>query len=103
VFDGVIAHSDRGGHNWLAVPDSSGNQRLKLVDHGYAFGFQGGLNSTFYADCQGDPLEAALVEALRRCSSPRQMRQLERLFEGEPHELESTLARAKTFADNGHL
>jgi hypothetical protein len=37
VFDLLVCHSDRGGHNWLAVPQPSAVPRLKLIDHGYGF------------------------------------------------------------------
>ncbi len=40
IFDAVVGHTDRGGHNWLAVPapkPAGPTVQLKLVDHGYAF------------------------------------------------------------------
>jgi hypothetical protein len=105
VLDVVIGNADRGGHNWLAFddPDRPGSHRLGLVDHGYAFGLQGQLNSTFYNDCQGSAIEEPLLTGLRRCCLPRQERQLETLFVDERGELQNALARVEALAANATL
>jgi hypothetical protein len=66
IFDVLVNQQDRGGHNWLAVPDpaSGGEPRLKLIDHGYAFG-DGGLGSTFFEMCDGQDIPQELLEDLR--------------------------------------
>jgi hypothetical protein len=55
LFDVLVAHTDRAGHNWLAVPGSGSASRLKLVDHGYAFGTSATAapSSTFYEERRG--------------------------------------------------
>ena len=102
MFDTVIAHSDRG-HNWLAVPDNTGEYRLKLIDHGYSFGFQGGLNSTFAQEFRGAPLNTDERRGLERCCAGRHDRQLEQLFAGELAELESAFRRAAEMLARGNL
>lgn len=49
VFDAIVANSDRGGHNWLAVPSASGPM-IKLIDHELAFQDPGVVNSTFWTE-----------------------------------------------------
>jgi len=46
VLDALIRQTDRNPTNWLAVPQdpSHGLQRLKLIDHGYAFDLTRGLD-----------------------------------------------------------
>jgi hypothetical protein len=103
VFDAVIAHSDRS-HNWLAVPEPSGQgqHRLKLVDHGYAFDFPGRpFESAFYNEFQGQPLEETELDALRSCLAPGQRRQLTDLFSAEAGALENAFARARQMVDTG--
>src|SRR5581483_8302296 len=103
VLDAVIAHSDRVGHNWLGVPSEAGDFRLKLVDHGYAFGLQGGLNSTFYNTLNGQQIPEERLRGLRSCGSPRQERQLQALFESEEQELQNAIDRAQQLAETGVL
>jgi hypothetical protein len=104
ILDAVIAHNDRG-HNWLGLgPDVGGEFRLKLVDHGYAFEMQGGLNSIFYTEFQGQPVPTEYLGRLRSCcASPRQEQHLNNLFETEPEALENALGRANQMAESGIL
>lgn len=65
VFDALVGQSDRGGHNWLAIPGSSASPRLKLVDHGYAFPESvSPPNSTFYELRRGRELPELVTESL---------------------------------------
>lgn len=69
VFDVLIAQTDRSGHNWLAVPPPGAEEesRLKLVDHGYAFDFEGrALASSFFAAKRGQPIPADVKATLAR-------------------------------------
>jgi hypothetical protein len=104
IFDAVIAHSDRG-HNWLGLgPNPGGEYRLKLVDHGYAFDMQGGLNSVFYSEFQGQPLpEESLARLQGCCAARRQQQDLDDLFEAEPEALEGALDRANRMMESGLL
>jgi hypothetical protein len=104
IFDAVIAHTDRG-HNWLGLgPDQAGEYRLKLVDHGYAFDIQGGFNSAFYTEFQGQPVPDEYLPRLRSCCSTRRQDQhLSDLFETEPEVLENAFARANQIVDSGIL
>lgn len=68
-FDLVVHQADRGGHNWVAVPDPQyGTPCLKLVDHGHCFGYppNSGLNSTFLSEKQGQGLPGRITEGLTR-------------------------------------
>jgi hypothetical protein len=103
IFDGVIAHSDRGGHNWLGVDDAAGQRRLKLVDHGYAFDLQGALSSTFYAEFQGQAIPGQHVAALQRCQALRQGKQLQSLFTNEAGALQNALVRVQRMVQGGTL
>lgn len=69
IFDGVVGQTDRGGHNWLAVPDPVGGNavppRLVLVDHGNSL--RPGLyapSSTFYTRKAGNPIPHEHLESL---------------------------------------
>lgn len=65
VFDAIVGHADRGGHNWLAVPGSSRSPHLKLVDHGYAFPeATSPPSSTFYELRRGQELPDAVSDSL---------------------------------------
>lgn len=67
VFDFIIGQADRGGHNWLAVPDPAhGTARLKLVDHGHCFGYppNSSLNSTFFNEKKGQHIPTSIMTAL---------------------------------------
>jgi hypothetical protein len=62
LFDAVIAHGDRRGHNWLSVPGPGRGAppRLKLVDHG--IGFQPAVvepSSSFFDKVRGLEMEEA--------------------------------------------
>ena len=103
IFDAVIAHSDRSGHNWLGLDDAAGQRRLKLVDHGYAFEIQGALNSDFYNQFQGQQIPGPYLAALRRCEAPAQARQLARLFETEPATLQNAMDRLQRMVQSGML
>ena len=72
VFDFVVGHSDRGGHNWLALPGGGHPPQLKLIDHGYAF--PDGIdapNSTFFVMHEGDQLAEETIRTLGRLDDPR--------------------------------
>jgi len=69
VFDAVIGQTDRGGHNWLAVPDPAGGAtvptRLVLIDHGNSL--QPGVyapSSTFYTRRAGQRIPDEHLDAL---------------------------------------
>lgn len=65
VFDLLVGHADRGGHNWLAVPGSSASPGLKLVDHGYAFPeTTAPPSSSFYDLRKGQDLPDEIVSAV---------------------------------------
>lgn len=65
VFDLLVGHSDRGGHNWLAVPGSGTTSGLKLVDHGYAFPeTTAPPSSSFYELRKGQDLPDDIVGAV---------------------------------------
>lgn len=67
IFDFVIDQSDRGGHNWLAVPGDAPVPMLKLVDHGYSFGAPGRpFQSSFFDQKRGQPLPDYVIEGLRQ-------------------------------------
>lgn len=71
VFDAVALHGDRHPGNWLGVPPpTSGQPRLKLIDHGIAWNSTGQPNSQLYALKQGqllpDELRPDLDAALKR-------------------------------------
>ena len=58
AFDALICATDRGGNNWMTF-DKAGTPRLKLIDHGHAFGPPGRApGSEFYAARQGQRLPA---------------------------------------------
>jgi hypothetical protein len=67
IFDAAVGHTDRGGHNWLGVPQPgmapwSG---LKLIDHGYAFPENDQPpNSDFYRQKAGQQIPGHLTPAL---------------------------------------
>lgn len=46
IFDVLVLQSDRAGNNWGGVGPGD-VPRLKLVDHAYTHGLNGGLNSSF--------------------------------------------------------
>jgi len=69
IFDAVVGQTDRGGHNWLAVPDPAGGHavpiRLVLIDHGNSM--QPGVyppTSTFYARKAGQQIADVYVDDL---------------------------------------
>lgn len=65
TFDYVIENSDRGGHNWLAVPGDAQTPMLKLIDHGYAFGAPGRpFQSTFFGQREGQDLPSFILDDL---------------------------------------
>lgn len=94
VLDCLIAHEDRGGHNWLAVPGSSATPRLKLVDHGFAFPHEvKPPNSTFYTLRLGLEIPEFATDGLERvmASSADSLRSL------LPDEaVDAVVARAET-------
>src|SRR5438552_6912232 len=57
VFDAVVMHRDRHPGNWLACPPvSSGEPRLKLIDHGHTWDASGQPSSRIYERMQGQPV-----------------------------------------------
>jgi hypothetical protein len=83
IFDAVIGHSDRGGHNWLGVPATGAERRLKLVDHGYGFpDTRTAPSSTFYAMREGQPIPPSHLEAVQRLASVRHEAALSELLDG---------------------
>jgi hypothetical protein len=81
VFDLVIDHSDRGGHNWLAVPSDAATPQLKLVDHGYAFGAPGRpFQSTFFDKWRGQTLPEDVKADLEALLAAPPQRGLETLL-----------------------
>ncbi len=80
VFDAVIGQTDRGGHNWLAVPGTGHAPRPKLVDHGYAFKEDvGPPSSTFFERAGGSLLGDWIIDPLselRRAAPDSELRAL---------------------------
>jgi hypothetical protein len=103
VFDAVVAHTDRNGHNWLLLPGSGASPpMLKLNDHGY--GFASGLvqpSSSFYSLKTGQQIPEDLANALRRLADPRQVRDLEANL--EPDALDGVRDRAAHLVETGQL
>jgi len=69
VFDFLVHQTDRGGHNWLAVPGPGEGHfpQLKLTDHGYAFDeSRGNAQSTFLDAKRGEEVPFDALEAVRR-------------------------------------
>jgi len=52
VFDFLVVHQDRSGHNWRGIPIDEGHL-LKLYDHELAFGIAGQTSSTFWTHIGG--------------------------------------------------
>lgn len=103
IFDVVVDHADRG-HNWLGHPDPGGAFRLKLIDHGFAFGIEGRApQSTFYAMHHDQQIPAPHLLALRRALHPRQERYLRGLFEANPGALGAALNRIQALLETGML
>jgi hypothetical protein len=97
VFDVVVGHTDRSGHNWLAVPGSSSNTRLKLVDHGYGFPESvGPPSSTFYERCKGREIPEFVVDSLYRLRDRRRIHILRDLLPPAP--VEAAFERAEAIA-----
>lgn len=100
IFDFLIDHGDRG-HNWLAVPADKNTRRLKLVDHGYAFGIEGrGFSSAFYENHRGEQLSEEHLGALSRLEQPRQEMVLNQLLGAAWDEVRE---RAATLREQGAL
>jgi hypothetical protein len=85
IFDALIKMADRGGGNWLGVPADAahGPQRLKLVDHGYAFSMTQGLNSSFYNAFQGQQIPDLHREALENLEDHASLTSIEQLLTDE--------------------
>lgn len=96
VVDAVIGHSDRAGHNWLAVPGSSPSPRLKLVDHGHCFPeATSPPGSTFYELRRGQDLPDHSADALNELVSDRDsLDRLRALLSAAA--VEAVVARAET-------
>jgi hypothetical protein len=85
IFDAVIGHTDRSGHNWLAVPAPKPAQltpQLKLVDHGYAFppGDQP-PNSDFFRQNVNQDLPAPFAHSLKEFMAAVGGSELEKLLD----------------------
>jgi len=101
TFDHLIQESDRVGHNWLGVSDGSGGQmQLKLIDHGFAFGWQP-AGSSFVDAKRGQaiPLDvlAGVQTLVNRCSDGRLGAFL------EAPELADMLSRAALLLSSGSM
>lgn len=102
VFDFLIGHTDRGGHNWLAVPANAPQPSLKLNDHG--FGFAAGImppTSSFYEMKRGEQIPEPWLEGVRRLRSPRQGASLSNALGGDA--LRSVFERAEHILTSGAL
>jgi hypothetical protein len=102
TFDALIGHSDRGGHNWLAVPASGTTPRLKLVDHGY--GFPETVSppaSTFYEMRRGQPLPDEVLGALEPLASSEHLESVRWLL--PPAVVAAVLARAEALLSRSVL
>lgn len=86
IFDRLVHHSDRGGANWVGMPDFDGPRPI-LIDNGYAFEVGRGFASAFVTDRapQGSPmaLESDHREALQRLQAGRQAGHLADLLGSE--------------------
>lgn len=100
VFDHVIENTDRGGHNWLSVPEDAAAPMLKLVDHGYALGAPGRpFASTFFDMKNGQRLPEEVKLALRGMLGAR----APNLPNAPKGEWEKALERAQALIDGGTL
>jgi hypothetical protein len=102
VFDVLVAHEDRGGHNWLLMPDSGAAEpTLKLIDHGYAFGQTFPPNSSFFQMREGAELPDFCLTALQRLASHRHSADLGRLLDAGA--LDGVMERGRGLVENGTL
>jgi hypothetical protein len=106
TFDAIIAHTDRGGHNWLGVPgEASGMQsRLKLVDHGYSLNMQGpgdAVASTFFEARRGQSLPEDVTDAISQLLDEWPPAEVDELL--EPEAADATQERAQRLLAAGVL
>jgi hypothetical protein len=96
VFDALVGHADRGGHNWLAVPASGPSCRLKLIDHGYGFPeVAGPPSSAFYELRRGQALPAEILASVETIlARPQSLNPLRELL--SPAAVDALTARAET-------
>jgi hypothetical protein len=99
IFDVLILNADRHGANWGAVP-GHGRQRLKVVDHGYAF-WRRDLNSAFVNLKLGDALPDELLEDVSGFISRCWQTQLAELLDA--NELEDLVSRGEHLVATGRL
>jgi hypothetical protein len=83
LFDAMVLHRDRHAGNWLACPPvSSGEPRLKLIDHGHTWDLAGQPSSRIYEKLQGKPVPDELKGALERAHRGVDRSPLTRLIDG---------------------
>lgn len=101
IFDTLVVNGDRHPANWGAVP-GSGQRRLKLVDHGYAFSYgQSPPNSPFFQGKRHQELPAELLEDVGTFLASTASGELADLL-GD-NALEQLLERCRHVAENGTL
>jgi hypothetical protein len=104
VFDALLAHGDRGGHNWLGVPERTAGTRcrLKLIDHGIAFGSDPvPPSSAFYSNKVDQVLPSDVADGLRRLlGSMDSLKATGLLDDGE---LQGLVRRAEILLARGRL
>jgi hypothetical protein len=94
IFDYLIQHGDRGGANWLGVggqpaaapagPYGPQRMALKLIDHGFSFGFQNRvLTSRFYSAHQGQAIPAELLQGVEQLIADASASSLVALLSGQ--------------------
>lgn len=102
LFDAIVGQADRSGHNWLAVPASASEPRLKLIDHGYSFATgEGRPNSTFFDQHEGQWIPGQHLDAMRSFLTSFPRRDLESLLPSP--EVEGVQARTHQLVDRGVL
>lgn len=102
IFDSVACTSDRGSNNWISIEGSdSSAPKLKLVDHGYAFGHAPAPPaSDFYRAMVGIALPAPCATALKGLINQLPDRSLSDLLGAEA---DGVHQRAKTLLAKGTL
>ncbi len=97
VYDAVVGHSDRNGHNWLATPRETSAglpPQLRLCDHGYGFpDLVQPPNSTFYQLKAGHSIPPDNVDALVALQDGQHYEASARLLSSESHDAMSERIR----------
>lgn len=75
VFDHLIWNQDRGQNNWMST-DDGGVKKLRLFDHGHAFGFPGGPRNSSWADAKaGQTIPDSLLNRVRTVAEDEELRE----------------------------